>query len=165
MEKNPTVKVTLTISGADSYPSFSLDENGKRKQRVAYQVTGSKSAIEQYNADMLANNDGKLSIDDATKNPLFTLPIGASAKALGTGTIVRASKPNDNGQYQWFVDTEEDRVMSDLMKGASPEEQAQYARDKYLEKKAFAKELIANREAKRIAYANSQSATADLSKP
>jgi len=158
--KTPAPKVTLTIGQPENYVSKSVDAEGKRKQRVAYNVTGSKSAIDQYNADMVART-GKPSINEATGNPLFTIGLGQFSKAGLSGTIVRSSKPDADGNYQWFVDSQEQRDLDAIVSGADDITKAEHARAKYEELKANLKAMHALKNAKSTVPAEVK---ADLSK-
>jgi hypothetical protein len=160
MEKSTQPKVSLTISSPENYPSFTLDENGKRKERVAYQVTGSKEAIEQYNADMLART-GKVSLDKVTGNPLFTGSIESFGKTGVSATIERSSKPNDKGHYGWFVNTDEAKLIDKAMESASPAVQSAHATAEYNKIVLAIKQMSANKRAKSSVVAEEK---ADLGK-
>lgn len=145
----PNKQLSLSISSPEDYPSFSLDENGKRKTRLAYQVTGNAEAIKQYNADMIVRNPkGVASLDKVTGNPLFT----ASAENLGKigaeGAIVRSNKPDDKGHYRWFVDTAESKLIETAMSSASELIQQAHAQAEYAKLIGSVKQMVANKKAK-----------------
>ena len=153
-KKAPTPKVTLSVGNPTSYPAGTPDENGKRPQRIAYGVTGSKTAIEMYKADLLARTgkEGKL---DNQGNPLFTISQGKFSSAGMSATIVRGSKPDDNGNYNWFVDNQEQRDLDEIASGADETTKAEHARSKYEELKANVKALHALKRIKDAEYAAS----------
>lgn len=159
-KSTPAPRITLSIGSPEKYISKSVDENGKRKQRVAYQVTGSKTALEQYNADMIART-GKASVDESTGNPLFTVSLGGFTKGGVNGAIVRSSKPDESGNYNWFVDTDEQRDLDEAVAGADEFTKQAHAMSKYEELKANIKALSANKRAKQAVQAE---AKADLTK-
>lgn len=157
--QTPTPKVYLTISNPEQYVSKSVDENGKRKQRVAYNVTGSKAAIDMYNADMVART-GAVSTDDTTGNPLFTISLAKFAKSGSSSSLVRASKPNADGTYSWFVDDQEQKDLEEIISGADEITKQEHAKEKLAELKANLKAMHANKRAQ----ASVPTAKADLSK-
>ena len=151
-KSTPTPRITLSIGNPENYPSKSLDKLGKRKERVAYNVTGSASAIEMYNADMLARTN-KLSTDDNTGNPLFTIGIEQFSKSGAQSTIVRSSKPDESGNYNWFLDTEEATLISKAMQNASPEIKQAHAEQEYSKTVASIKAMLASKRAKSVVVA------------
>ena len=160
-KKAPTPKVTLSIGNPTSYPSGTPDENGKRKQRIAYSVTGSKTAVEMYIADQLART-GKVGKLDAQGNPLFTISQSKFSGAGMSGSIVRGSKVDENGNYNWFVDNQEARDLDEMANGADATTQAEHARSKYEELKANVKALHALKRIKDAEYASSFNESAKI---
>ena len=140
-------KDKLTIGSPEKYISKSVDASGRRKERVAYQVTGSPEAIEQYNADMLART-GKVSVDTKTGNPLFTIALEQFAKSGVKAEIQRGSKADETGNFNWFVDTTEKAEMAKALANASPEVKAIVAQNEYDAIVAGIKAMRANKSAK-----------------
>lgn len=159
----PNKQLSLSISSPEDYPSFSLDENGKRKTRLAYQVTGNAEAIKQYNEDMIARNPkGVASIDKVTGNPLFTASGSALGKIGAGAVIVRASKPDDKGHYGWFVDTTESKLIDEAMATASEGIKQAHALAEYSKLIGTVKQMVANKRAKQSVSV--EAGKADLSK-
>ena len=142
-------KLILTIGNPEKYISKAVDETGKRKSRVAYQVTGSKEALEQYNADMLART-GKVSKDEVTGNPLFTIGLGSFQKGGLTGTIERSSKPDESGNFNWFIDNQEDKDLDEAISNADEFTKQAHAMAKYEALKASIKAMAQAKRAKGV---------------
>lgn len=145
----PTPKVTLTIGNPENYVSKKLESDGKtRKIRVAYLVSGSKEAIEQYNQDMV-DATGAVSQDKVTGKPLFTLSIEKFGKL--SGTIERSVRAD--GTVGWFIDNSEEQLMDKIMSGKSAEEQRDYNAEKRAEIASNLKTMLATKRAKVVVVA------------
>lgn len=148
----PAPKVKLTIGNPENYVSKKLEADGKtRKIRVAYQVSGSPEAIEQYNADMVSAT-GSVSQDKTTKAPLFTLSIEKFSK-LG-GTIERNVRAD--GSIGWFIDNSDEQLMDKIMSGKTPAEQRDYNAEKRAELSANLKAMLTAKRNKVVVEAETE---------
>jgi hypothetical protein len=148
----PAPKVKLTIGTPENYVSKKLEADGKtRKIRVAYLVSGSKEAIDQYNQD-LVDATGAVSQDKVTGKPLFTLSIEKFSKL--SGTIERSVRAD--GTVGWFIDNSEEQLMDKIMSGKSPEELRDYNSDKRAEISANLKAMLASKASKVVVITENQ---------
>lgn len=152
-KSTPAPKVILTIGNPEKYISKAVDAEGKRKSRVAYQVTGSASAIALYNADMLARAN-KESKDEVTGNPLYTISLGSFQKGGLSGTIERSSKPDESGNFNWYIDNQESRDLDEAVANADEFTKQAHAMAKYEELKASIKAMAQNKRAKQTVVAS-----------
>jgi hypothetical protein len=129
-------KKTITISNPNPYKSKETET-----AMVSYVVTG--EGKEQYRQDQLAK--GIDSTDD-NGNPLIHFTAKASAKYGQTAVLERAVL--ENGDVIWYdPTTAEEKQVKELIAGMDETTKALYAQEELAKVRAFAKTLIANRQA------------------
>lgn len=127
---------TITISNPNPYDS---KENGT--PMISYVVTG--SGKEQYRKDQ--EDKGIVSEDD-NGNPLIHFTAKAGAKYGSTAVLERAVL--ESGEVIWFDPTQqEEKVLKGLIAGMDETTKAMFAQSQLEKARAFAKELVANRQA------------------
>lgn len=152
MEKKST-PVVLAVSNPQTYLSLSVNEAGSRLERVSYSATGTKEAIEQYIADFKARSPkGEAPKMDADGNPIWTCSLGTFAKIGKSGSIVRGTKPSDNGTFNYFADTNDAKSEEQLVSGLSVDMQHIYQTNKLNQILADLKSAKARSVASRSAF-------------
>lgn len=143
-------KATITISNPNPYNS---KESGT--PMVSYVVTG--AGKEQYRADLLAQG---ISSEDDNGNPLIHFTAKASVKYGVEAVLERAVL--ESGEVIWFdPTTAEDKQVKSLIAGMDETTKALYAQAELDKVRAFAKTLVANRQAN-IAKLKAQSTSGKI---
>lgn len=126
----------ITISNPNPYNS---KETGT--PMISYVVTG--EGKEQYRKDQ--ESKGVVSEDD-NGNPLIHFTAKAGAKYGETAVLERAVL--ENGEVIWFDPTQqEEKVLKGLIAGMDETTKAMFAQAQLEKARAFAKTLVANRQA------------------
>ena len=149
MEQNLTVHI--------SNPNPWFDKVNSRKM-VAYKVTGTPDAVEQYKQwKASVSSTGSVGVDDSG-NPLFHVGMDKAYKLGLSCDIHQFVSKEDPTKFYYSRETQAEKNEEEIIKGLSEVAQMLYAKEEIAQARAFSNQLTAI-QSKRIAEYNASIAS------